>query len=84
MQAPFDVRSAIVQHPYLAVATAALAGAAFAFAERSRSLILRATAITISGVVVALVRERVSVELEELAKSWLNQRNHPTPPRAEA
>lgn len=85
MLTSFDMRSAIVRHPYLAVAAAAMAGAAFACAERSRSVLLRATVVTISGVLFSLVRERAAVELEQWAKSWLDQRNHPaTEPYAKA
>lgn len=84
MLASFDVRSAIVKHPYLAVVSAAIAGAAFACAERSRSMLLRATAVTISGVVIALVKERATAELEQWARTWLDHRAHPAEPYAKA
>lgn len=84
MQTSFNVRSAIERHPYLAVGVAAMSGAAFAFAERSRSLLLRATAVAISGAVFSVLRQRATGGLEQWARSWLDQRDHRSAPIAKA
>lgn len=68
---PHSVRTAIVRHPFLAVATAAAVGATLALGERSRSVVIRMATAAAAGSIFSIVREHVWRELLTQAGSWL-------------
>jgi len=74
---PFDLKKAVIAHPWTAVALAFAAGAGIALGERSRRSLVRATSLVLGSAFAAALREGAMRGLAKHARSWLDERDRP-------
>ena len=74
---PFDLKKAVIAHPWAAVALAFAAGAGIALGERSQRSLVRATSLALGGALAAALREVAARGLAKQARSWLDARERP-------